>query len=77
MGVGGDHEVEIQQPACWALGHTCYEPDPLSFWSWIPREILKVAPSGARARTLSPWEAKSERGFLPISELIELIPGPP
>jgi hypothetical protein len=31
--------------------HTWPELDLLSFWSWVPREILKVAPSGPRAKT--------------------------
>lgn len=47
------------------------------FWSWVPWEIFKVAPSGPLART---WKgggggkAKSESCFLPISEL---VPGAP
>lgn len=40
------------------------------FWSWVPRENLKVALSGPRARTLGNGEAESEGCFLPISDLI-------
>lgn len=46
------------------------------FWSWVPREIFKVAPSGPLARIWgrAEGEANSEGRFLPISEL---VPGAP
>lgn len=57
-----------------SLGRTCCESDHLSFWLWGPREILKVAPFSPKARTSGKGEAKSERCFLPISELIPESP---
>lgn len=70
---GGPHP-SIQRPSI--RRGTQQGPDPLSFWSWVPREIFKVAPSCPLART---W-GRGRLSLRAVSFLYptsDLIPGTP
>lgn len=64
---------------CLSLGHTCCELDHMSFWSRVPRErslkwFLPALEPGPWAKRGGGGGGKSERSFLPISELIPELP---